>query len=44
MFQLTQDRICGTGNFTRGINIFNAYSPDSAPGTSLQVTAEGGNQ
>jgi hypothetical protein len=42
MFQLTQNRLCGTGNFTRRINIFNADAPDTL-GASLQVAAERGN-
>jgi hypothetical protein len=40
MFQLTQNSLCCTGNFTRRINIFNAYTPDTLFCTSLQVAAE----
>ena len=44
MFQLAQDSICGTGNFTRRVDIFNAYQPATLPGASLQIAAERGNQ
>lgn len=44
MFQLAQDSFCGTGNFTRRVDIFYAYQPATLPGASLQIAAERGDQ
>ncbi|MEK5772585.1 hypothetical protein VXE29_18755, partial [Acinetobacter variabilis] len=44
MFQLAQDSLCGTGNFTRRVDIFNAYQPATLPGASLQIAAKRSNQ
>jgi len=43
MFQLTQNGVCRTGNFTGRIDIFNANEPFTLTGAGLQVAAERGN-
>ena len=44
MFQLAQDSFCGTGNFTRRVDIFYTYQPATLPGASLQIAAKRSNQ
>lgn len=44
MFQLMQNGGCSTGNFTRGIDIFNADSPDTVLSAGLEIKAKRGNQ
>jgi hypothetical protein len=44
VLQLAQNRTGGAGDFTRRIDIFNAYAPDTVVRAGLQVAAERGNQ
>jgi hypothetical protein len=44
MLKLAQNGVCGAGDFTRGINIFDTYSPDTLLRARLQVATQCSNQ